>query len=67
MSSDPAVVGKSIKLDGVPYVVAGVTPAEFRGHFHFFQAPGSVVFVPLERHPRLKANPNLRNDRRATR
>jgi putative ABC transport system permease protein len=63
MSSDPAVIGKSIKLDGVPYVVTGVTPAEFRGHFHFFQAPGSVVFVPLERHPRLKANANLRNDR----
>lgn len=63
MSSDPDAVGKTITLDGVPHVVVGVAPEDFRGHYHFFQAPGSMVFVPLERHPRLKANPTLRNDR----
>lgn len=63
MSSDPDIVGKSVTLDGVPHTVVGIAPDEFRGHFHFFQAPGSLVFLPLERHPRLKANPNLRDDR----
>jgi predicted permease len=63
MSSDPDVVGKSVMLDGVLHTVVGVAPEHFRGHFHFVQAPGSMVFVPLERHPRLKANPNVRDDR----
>ena len=65
MSSDPEIVGKSVTLDGVPHTVVGIAPEEFRGHFHFFQAPGSLVFVPFERHPRLRENANLRNDRTA--
>lgn len=63
MASDPDIVGKTIKLDGVPYTVVGVTPEEFRGHFQLFLSPRAVVFVPFERHPRLKANPDLRHDR----
>lgn len=63
LAADPDIVGKPLMLDGVPHTVVGVAPADFRGHFHFFQAPGSMVFVPLERHPRLKTNPNLRDDR----
>lgn len=63
LAADPEIVGKPLMLDGVPHTVVGVTPADFRGHFHFFQAPGSMVFVPLERHPRLKTDPNLRDDR----
>jgi putative ABC transport system permease protein len=62
-SSDPDIVGKSLVFDGVLHTVVGVAPDDFHGHFHFFQAPGSLVFMPLERHPRLTANPNLRNDR----
>jgi predicted permease len=62
-SSDAEIVGKSLLFDGVPHTVVGVTPDDFHGHFHFFQTPGSLVFMPLERHPRLKANPNLRDDR----
>jgi len=62
-SSDPDIIGKPVTLDGVPHTVVGVTPEDFQGHFHFFQAPGSLVFLPLERHPRLKANANLRDDR----
>jgi predicted permease len=65
MSSDPEIVGKAVTLDGVPHTVVGITPPEFRGHFHFFQAPGSMLFIPLERHPRLKATPALRDDRTA--
>jgi predicted permease len=62
-NADPDIVGKSLLFDGVPHTVVGVAPEDFRGHFHFFQAPGSLVFMPLERHPRLTANPNLREDR----
>jgi predicted permease len=57
------VVGKTLTLDGVPHVVAGIAPDGFRGHFHFLEAPSSLVFVPLERHPRLRADPSLRLSR----
>ncbi|HEX7281430.1 MAG TPA: ABC transporter permease, partial [Vicinamibacterales bacterium] len=63
LAGDPDIIGKSIKVNGVPHTVIGITPPDFRGHFHFFQAPGSLLFIPLERHPKLKADPNLRNDR----
>ena len=63
VAGDPEIIGKSVTIDGVPHTVVGIAPADFRGHFHFFEAPGSVLFIPLERHPRLRANPNLRDDR----
>ena len=63
MASDPEIIGKSVTIDGVPHTVVGLAPADFRGLFHFFQAPGSLLFVPLERHPRLRADPKLRDDR----
>jgi predicted permease len=63
MSADPDIVGKSVTLNGVPHTVIGVTPPDFRGHFHFFQAPNSLVFVSLQRHPRLKAAASLLDDR----
>ncbi len=65
LASDPEIVGKSVTVDGVPHTVVGIAPEDFRGHFHFFQAPGSLLFLPLERHPRLRENPGLRNDRAA--
>jgi putative ABC transport system permease protein len=65
VGSDPDIVGKSVMVDGVPHTVVGITPQDFRGHFHFFQAPPSLLLVPLERHPRLRQEPNLRNDRTA--
>ena len=65
VAGDPEIIGKSVTIDGVPHTVVGIAPADFRGHFHFFEAPGSVLFIPLERHPRLRANPNLRDDRTA--
>ncbi|MDQ3170463.1 MAG: ABC transporter permease [Acidobacteriota bacterium] len=63
MAADPQVIGKSLTVDGVPHTVVGVAPDDFRGHFHFFVAPGSLLFIPLERHPRLRSNPALRDDR----
>jgi len=63
LNGDPDIIGKTIKLDGVPHTVIGVAPDDFRGHSHFFQSPWSIVFVSLERHPRFTQNPNLRADR----
>ena len=63
MNADPDIIGKTVTVDGVPHAVVGIAPEDFRGHFHFFTAPGSLLFIPLERHPRLKANANLRDDR----
>jgi putative ABC transport system permease protein len=63
VASDPDIIGKSLTIDGVPQMVVGIAPEDFRGHFHFFEAPSSLLFIPLERHPRLRANPNLRSDR----
>ena len=63
VASDPDIVGKSLTINGVSHTVVGITPPDFRGHFHLFQAPSSLLFIPLERHPRLRANPNLRDDR----
>ena len=63
MASDPDIVGKSVTIDGIRHTVVGVAPEGFNGHFHIFQTPDLLVFVPLERHPRLTANPKLREDR----
>ena len=63
MASDPEIVGKALAINGVPHTVVGVAPADFRGHFHVFQSPSSLLFIPLERHPRLRANPSIRDDR----
>lgn len=70
MASDPDVVGRTVTIDGVPHTVVGVTPEDFHGHYHFlqvhlFQAPSSLLFLPLERHPRLREQPGLRQDRSA--
>ena len=65
LASDPDIVGKSVTIDGVSHTVIGIAPDDFRGHFHLFQAPPAPLFVPLERHPRLRANPTLRTDRTA--
>lgn len=65
LGADPDIVGKTVRVDGVPHTVVGIAPEDFHGHFHFFQAPPSLLFVPLERHPRLRAEPALRHDRTA--
>lgn len=70
MSSDPDAVGKTVIIDGTPHTVVGITPEDFHGHYHFlqvhlFQGPSSLLFLPLERHPRLQEQPGLRQDRSA--
>jgi predicted permease len=64
LGSDPEIVGKSLTLDDALHTVVGITPAGFHGHFNALGDSGDVgLFIPLERHPRLSANPNLRSDR----
>ncbi|HYE85285.1 MAG TPA: ABC transporter permease [Vicinamibacterales bacterium] len=64
LGSDPDVVGKTLTLDGVPHLVAGVAPDQFGGHLGF---QGGTLFAPLERHPDLRggsnAERNLRDER----
>ncbi|MBL8219410.1 MAG: ABC transporter permease [Bryobacterales bacterium] len=60
LSSDAEIIGKTIQLDNVPYVVAGIAPERFEGHLGL---QGRELFVPLERHPMLRADSNGRADR----
>jgi putative ABC transport system permease protein len=60
LSSDPEIIGKTLKLDGVPYVVTGIAPDQFTGHLGF---QGRELFVPLERYPLLLTDRNARLDR----
>jgi putative ABC transport system permease protein len=45
-ASDRAIVGKTIRLDGIPYTVVGVTPRRF-------QAWGADLYLPLGLDPAL--------------
>jgi len=60
LSSDPEIIGKTIKLDNVPYVVAGIAPDQFQGHLGL---QGRDMFVPLERYPLLLTDSNAQFDR----
>src|SRR5262249_43435812 len=60
LASDPDIIGKTLKLDGVPYVVAGIAPEQFRGHLSGLY---KQLFVPLERYPLLITDSNARFDR----
>src|SRR3989454_6743393 len=64
LASDPDIVGKTLTLDGTPHVVVGIAPDQFEGHLGF---QGGELFVPLERHPRLRAGNNADNNVRSDR
>jgi putative ABC transport system permease protein len=42
-ASDPAVIGRSISLEGIPRQIVGVMPADFR-----FPSPKTDVWIPLD-------------------
>ncbi len=42
--SDPSIVGKKVRVDGIPMTIIGVLPKEFHGSFSMFEIDG---YVPL--------------------
>jgi predicted permease len=60
LSSDPDIVGKTLKLNGTPHVVAGIAPETFAGHLSFLD---TELFLPLEQHPILLSDKSARFDR----
>ena len=60
LSSDPDIVGKTLKLNGTPHVVAGIAPETFAGHLSFLD---TELFLPLELHPILLSDKSARFDR----
>src|SRR5690349_4613034 len=63
LGADPDIVGKTLTLDDVSHVVAGIAPDQFDGHLFLH---GKEIFVPLEQHPLLRdtsAENKARSDR----
>jgi putative ABC transport system permease protein len=61
LGADPDIVGKTLTLDGTPHVVVGIAPDQFDG------IDTKELFLPLERHPRLRPGKNADNNVRADR
>ena len=53
-SSDPSVLGRRVEIDGHPFTVVGVAPAEFTGLNGFLRTD---FFVPLMMSPQLLTDP----------
>jgi hypothetical protein len=53
--SDPNIVGRAITINHTEYVVIGVTPEGFRGHTSGLDDSYVQLWLPLSRHPRLRA------------
>ena len=60
LAADPDIVGKTLTLNGLPHVVAGIAPDHFAGHLPFQDAE---LFLPLERYPGVLKDANARFDR----
>jgi len=54
--SDPGVVGRTVRINGVPLTVIGVAPVGFTGMNNFAR---SDFFVPLMMSPRLTNDPKI--------
>lgn len=63
LASDGDIVGKTIDVEGVPHVVAGITADRFGGHIA--HEDPVELFLPLERYPGV-AGANARFDRSNT-
>ena len=61
LGGDPGIVGKTVTLDGVPHAVVGVAPEGFT--YHCCEPRAIQVILPLERHPRLRADAAVRLNR----
>ena len=60
--ADPAIVGRTIKLDNIALTVVGVAEPEFHGVFAIYFAPD--IWVPITMLPRMvQANATMLDDR----
>jgi putative ABC transport system permease protein len=64
LAADPDIVGKTLTLDDTPHVVVGIAPDGFTGHMAL---QGASLFVPLQRHPLLRAGNKTETDVRSDR
>ena len=55
-ASDPNVLGKTVRLNGTPFTIVGVAPADFTGLDQFVHA---AFFVPMMMSPRIIADPKV--------
>jgi predicted permease len=62
LGANPDIIGKTITLDDVPHFVVGIAPVGFHGHLAEYVASADL-FIPLGRHPRLRADDSLRFNR----
>lgn len=60
LAADPDIVGKTLTVDGVSHIVAGIAPEAFGGHLALHDAE---LFLPLARHPNLLGAKSARFDR----
>lgn len=60
LDGDPAVVGRTLWLDGVAHTVVGIAPESFDGHLGFMEA---ALFLPLEQHEAVRTSPTVHADR----
>ena len=54
LGSDPSVVGRTVRLNGIPFTVIGVAPPEFTGLDQFVHAN---FYTPVMMSPRLASDP----------
>jgi putative ABC transport system permease protein len=47
---DPAIVGRELRLDGVPFTVVGIVPKDFQ----FFERTSMWAMIPFDRRPELR-------------
>jgi predicted permease len=52
---DPTVIGRTVQLNDLNFIIIGVAPETFTGMDEFFKA---TMFVPVMMAPRLSADPN---------
>lgn len=60
MHGAAGVVGQTLDIDRDRYTIVGITPSTFNGHLGFHDVE---VFLPLDRHPSVRADTTIRFDR----
>jgi predicted permease len=58
LGADPSIVGRSVLVNGTPFTLVGIAPAEFRGIYTGLRAD---AWVPLTMQPLLRPRANLTN------